>query len=178
MGSEICIRASLWRAPDSTRLVFDLSAPVEHKLFTFSGPSRVVIDIQDIGLPKNFDVPLQDTPIDKIRYARREGGSLRVVLDLKQQVKPRSFVLKKHGEKPDRLVVDLYSADKKNAQAAQQLSDVLPNSRDIIIAVDAGHGGEDPGSLGPKRIREKEVVLDIAGRLVKLINADRGNEAM
>ncbi|WP_353056857.1 AMIN domain-containing protein [Microbulbifer sp. MLAF003] len=99
----------LWRAPDHTRLVFDLSGPAEHKLFTLSGPHRVVVDITDTKLKAQLDaLDLKDTPIAQVRHARHNKKDLRVVLDLKQQINPRSFALRRHEKLPDRLVIDLY----------------------------------------------------------------------
>lgn len=170
----------LWRAPDNTRIVFDLSAPVEHKLFTLDSPSRVVIDIDDAQLATTIDdLPLANTPVAKVRYGTRNGTGMRVVLDLGREVKPRSFVLPKHGGKADRLVVDLFDSaeQSKNVTRAQSLEDLITERRDIIIAIDAGHGGEDPGALGPGRVQEKHVVLEISKRLVELINAKKGYTA-
>lgn len=171
----------LWRAPDNTRLVFDLSAAAEHKLFTLSNPDRVVIDISNTELKKGFgDVPIEDTPIEKIRYGTRSNGTLRVVLDMATATKPRSFELPKHGDKPDRLVIDLYDAKQetvKTVDSVAAVQEVSTSRRDIIIAIDAGHGGEDPGAIGPKKLREKDVVLAIAKQMAKDINATRGYTA-
>lgn len=169
----------LWRAPDSTRLVFDLSEAADHKLFTLQNPNRVVIDISGAQLKQGFgDVPISDTPIAKIRYGDRKDGSLRVVLDMQSQVSPRSFALKKHGDKPDRLVIDLYdTTPAKKAEPVKVVKDVSSEKRDILVAIDAGHGGEDPGAIGPKKLREKDVVLAIAKEMARLVNAQPGYKA-
>jgi len=171
----------LWRAPDHTRVVFDLSAPVEHKLFTLSGPERVVIDIEDARFGAALDqLKLAETPIREVRYAPR-GEGVRVVLDLSTKVNPSSFFLPRQAGAADRLVVDLY--DRGQAAQAPPEPDAQPVSvdhsgqRNIVIAVDAGHGGEDPGAIGPNGLQEKDVVLDIAQELVKRINNQRGYEA-
>lgn len=172
----------LWRAPDSTRLVFDLNATVQHKLFSLSNPSRLVIDIENTRLGTNFaDLPLKDTPIRGIRSAERNGKDLRVVLDLSAAIKPKSFVLPKHGDKNDRLVIDLFDRDKPVEKTVEQLVSTHKDKRDIIIAIDAGHGGEDPGASGPKikgrHLREKDVVLAISKQLAAMINAEPGYRA-
>lgn len=169
----------LWRAPDHTRLVFDLSGPVEHKLFTLSNPERIVIDIDSTRLKSGFsDLPLGDTPIAKIRSAHRGDNSLRVVLDLKDKVQPRSFFLKKQAGADDRLVIDLYDRERSREKTlAQQAPSTTSGKRDVIIAIDAGHGGEDPGALGPGGLREKDVVLDISKQLQQQINAIPGYKA-
>ncbi len=171
----------LWRAPDHTRVVFDLSAPVEHKLFTLSGPERVVIDIDDTRFRAALDgLKLDETPIKGLRHAPR-GDGVRVVLDLSAKVDPNSFFLRRQAGAADRLVVDLY--DRGQAAQAPPEPEAAPVSvdrggqRDIVIAVDAGHGGEDPGAIGPNGLREKDVVMDIARELVKRINSQRGYEA-
>lgn len=169
----------LWRAPDNTRIVFDLSGPVEHKLFTLSSPARVVIDIDNASVVNDItDLKLEGTPVAKVRYATRNQTDVRVVLDLNSDVKPRSFVLPEHGGKADRLVVDLFDRDnQRTVTTAQSLEDLISDRRDVIIAVDAGHGGEDPGALGPGRVQEKHVVLEISKRLVEQINAEKGYSA-
>lgn len=168
----------LWRAPDNTRIVFDLSAPVEHTLFTLSSPSRVVIDIENASLADSIaDLDLAGTPVAKVRYGTRNKTGVRVVLDMSGDIKPRSFVLPKHGGKADRLVVDLFDGKHQTVKQAQALEDLIPDKRDIIIAIDAGHGGEDPGALGPGRIQEKMVVFEISKRLVEQINAEKGYSA-
>lgn len=169
----------LWRAPDSTRIVFDLSAPVEHKLFTLKGPSRVVIDIDNAQVADAIaEIPLANTPVSRIRFGRRDHTGLRVVLDLKEDTQARSFFLRKHGDKADRLVLDLYDGKKTTVKTVQQLQQKLPDKRNIVIAVDAGHGGEDPGAIGPGRVKEKTVVLAIGKQLVDMINREPGYEAL
>ncbi|MCO1332957.1 N-acetylmuramoyl-L-alanine amidase [Microbulbifer sp. OS29] len=161
----------LWRAPDHTRLVFDLSGPAEHKLFTLANPHRVVVDLSDTDLLAELDqLDLNNTPIDRVRHARQNKKDLRVVLDLKQQANPRSFALRRHESLPDRLVIDLYDKVENREKTLQQVS----GARDIVIAIDAGHGGEDPGASGPGRLREKDVVLAIAKQLRKSIDSQRG----
>jgi N-acetylmuramoyl-L-alanine amidase len=167
----------LWRAPDHTRLVLDLSGPAEHRLLELKDPARIVIDVIDARLDAKIDaLPLADTPIERVRSGVREGDDLRLVLDMRETVRPRSFALKASDRADDRLVIDLYDIDtgktpdapsvKKSARSADR--------RDIVIAIDAGHGGEDPGALGPGGLREKQVVLEIARELHALFEADPG----
>jgi N-acetylmuramoyl-L-alanine amidase len=112
-----------------------------------------------------------------IRTARRDRNTLRIVLDLKRETRPRSFTLKPGGRHGNRLVVDLYEtgvAKSKPAAANKPLPQSKPQARDLIIAIDAGHGGEDPGAIGRGGTREKDVVLSIARRLEALIKAEPG----
>lgn len=177
MAAEVSIKGlRMWPAPDNTRLVFDLSAPVSHTLFSLKAPERVVIDLQDTRftgtLPKfSYDKTL----IKKIRYARRADNGLRVVLDLKSHVRPKSFVLRPNREYGHRLVIDLYDAKNKRVnKTIPRIKSSKGRPRDVIIAIDAGHGGEDPGAIGRRGTREKDVMLAIAKKLENLIKKERG----
>lgn len=167
----------LWRAPDHTRVVFDLSGAVKHELFPLTGPDRLVVDLRDADNQASLSsVDLSKTPIKRIRSARREQQDLRYVFDLNTSVKPRSFFLKKHEDKPDRLVIDLYdktAVTEKTVEGVFEAAAVSPR-RKILVVIDAGHGGEDPGAIGPRRVKEKDVVLDIAKRLAKKVNETEG----
>jgi len=165
----------LWRAPDHTRLVFDLSGEVEYKLFTLSNPERVVIDIERSSLGGDLSrIDFNESPISGMRSAIRDGDTLRMVIDLAAQVEPRSFTLAPNSEQGDRLVVDLYDqappvAVSGNAGVAQSSATTAPRSderRNIIVAISAGHGGEDPGGIGyDGKLREKNITLKIARAL-------------
>ncbi len=168
----------VWRAPDHTRVVFDLSGPVEYKLFPMSKPDRIVIDLAKSDVKKGFDqVDLANTPIIRVRYGRQAGGTLRVVFDLREKVKARSFILKKHGNKLDRLVIDLEDVKSKSDKLKPIITEATKARRDILVAIDAGHGGEDPGAVGPNKMYEKRVVLSIAKRLKALLDAQEGYSA-
>lgn len=163
----------LWRAPDHTRIVFDLTGPAQHKLIQLSNPGRIVLDIEDTTLKDKLkNLSWKDTPVARMRSGVRDDTDLRIVLDLKAPVDPRSFSLKANAKAGDRLVVDLY--DKKTAKASVKKSVKQSAKRDIVIAIDAGHGGEDPGAIGPGRVREKDVVMAIAKELQRLLAADTG----
>jgi N-acetylmuramoyl-L-alanine amidase len=165
----------LWRAPDHTRVVLDLTGPAEHKLFVLQNPTRIVLDIEDTRLKTNLStLKLADTPIRQVRSAVREGDDLRIVLDMSTSVDPRSFSLKANQQAGDRLVVDLYDKRDKADKPVVKKTASQGSKRDIIIAIDAGHGGEDPGALGPGKRREKDVVLAIAREVHALFRADPG----
>lgn len=167
----------LWRAPDHTRLVFDLSAPIQHRLFNLKDPSRIVIDIENAQFNSNVaDLKFADTPVNNLRHGRRNQNDLRVVLDLERDIKPRSFVLAAHADKPDRLVIDLYDATTQTVKTVEKVTD-QSGRRDIVIAIDAGHGGEDPGAVGPNKLYEKDVVMAISKELATLINREPGYQA-
>jgi N-acetylmuramoyl-L-alanine amidase len=166
----------MWPAPDNTRLVFDLNAPVEHSLFTLRNPNRIVIDLKNTKVSGVLpSATYNESRIKGIRYAKRGNNGLRVVLDLNNAVKPKSFVLKPHGSYGNRLVVDLFDAKtKKKVIVKRSVYKTKKHARDLIIAIDAGHGGEDPGAIGQRGTREKDVVLRIAKELEKLIKRERG----
>jgi len=163
----------LWRAPDHTRIVFDLSGPAQHSIMSLSDPHRIVLDIRDARLRTDLaSLKLADTPISSIRSGVRDGDDLRVVLDVSGQLDPRSFTLGANEQAGERLVLDLY--DKRASTAKVKKSVKQSGRRDMIIAIDAGHGGEDPGALGPGRVQEKAVVMAIARELSALFAADTG----
>ena len=161
----------LWRAPDKTRLVLDLSGTVEHNLFALQSPSRLVIDISDSRIKTKFtDLDFSNTPIAGIRAAVRNTSDVRVVLDLTNTVSPKSFSLPANEQYSNRLVIDLF--DKKPVVSRTLDEVVQKKDRKIIIAIDAGHGGEDPGALGPRRVREKVVVLQLAKKIKALLDSN------
>lgn len=165
----------MWPAPDNTRLVFDLNAPVEHSLFTLTGPDRIVIDLKYTDFKAVLPAISSDAFIKNIRYASRGANDLRVVLDLNRKVTPKSFALKPHREYGHRLVVDLIdSTEAKPRSPVKRDTDIPDKPRDVIIAIDAGHGGEDPGAIGRRGTREKDVVLGIARELEKMIDRQPG----
>lgn len=186
----------LWRAPDNTRLVFDLSGPVQHSVFTLTSPDRLVIDINGATLAAPLKISTENTPIISMRSAQRTPTDLRVVIDLKKAVNPKSFILAPNQQYGNRLVVDLFDQD---AQASPVVPDTAANTapavpispakpeirlvpvpngkRDIVIAIDAGHGGEDPGAGGARGQKEKDIVLSIAKELQRQINSEKGYRA-
>jgi len=185
----------LWRAPDNTRLVFDLSGPVQHSVFLLSAPNRIVIDLSGAKLATQFDqLALSNTPITSVRSAQRTPEDLRVVIDLSAPVTPKSFSLAPNQQYGHRLVVDLFDQEAGAApnlpstsvatapqvpvtptQAPPKLTPVPNGKREIVIAIDAGHGGEDPGALSAgKGQYEKNVTLAIAKELQRQINAEKG----
>ncbi|MDB2360235.1 N-acetylmuramoyl-L-alanine amidase [Porticoccaceae bacterium] len=161
----------VWRAPDNTRLVFDVSGAIEYKVFSLDNPHRLVIDISNIiNQPSVANLDFKNSPITKMRTAQRSAKELRIVLDLKSAVTPKHFTLKANEQYSNRLVIDLYDKKRNVSRTVNEL--VKQSDRKIVIAIDAGHGGEDPGALGPQRMREKNVVLQISKRLEKLFDND------
>lgn len=154
------------------RLVFDLDGIADHSIFALNNPERVVLDIKKAKMPHGMVDQLQaNSLIRSIRSGVRNKDDLRVVFDLSEKVSPRSFLLSPSASSGHRLVIDLQAA-KKSVKVTKA------NKRDVIVAIDAGHGGKDPGATGRSGTHEKIVTLQIAKRLEKSINAQRGMKAV
>ncbi|MEF8794207.1 N-acetylmuramoyl-L-alanine amidase [Thiohalorhabdus sp.] len=166
----------MWTAPDHTRLVLDLDSRVEHRLFRLQDPARVVVDLDatrsdaDRG---NLDLP--DPVLKDVRTGYPEQGTFRVVMDLKRDVKPKTFQLEPQEHHGHRLVIDLQRTQNDGRRVTRALEETEASER--LVAVDAGHGGEDPGAIGPGGVQEKDVVLEIARRLARKINDRSGMRA-
>jgi N-acetylmuramoyl-L-alanine amidase len=177
--------ARLWRTDDKLRLVFDLSGPVQYKTFTLSAPERLIIDLSGAQLTGDFSqLALANTPIRSIRSGHFGQGDTRIVLDLNGPVQLSSFLLGPEGAQGHRLVLDLGHAVHVPVQLAAlgaaapsqpaPLLDKAHPKRDIIVVVDPGHGGKDPGAIGSRGAREKDVVLSIAQLLAKRLKREKG----
>src|SRR5690606_35749868 len=120
----------------------------EHSLFRLDGPDRIVIDLTDATVAKSLgEVGSADGLVRRLRTGVRDGDDLRVVLDLAAAAKPKSFVLRPNGTYGHRLVVDLFPEQRRATKAPAQPADNA--LRPLVVAIDAGHGGEDPGAIGP-----------------------------
>ena len=202
----------LWAAPDHARLVFDLSTHAEANVFALENPRRLVIDLDESRLDIDVaGIDLAGSAITAVRSGVRDGGGLRVVLDLSREVEPRHFTLAPNEQYGHRLVVDMeYPGESpvqnpidpieamireqeivanRHLEAEDETAGVDPEvaarqpaaphpQRDIIVAIDAGHGGEDPGAIGPGGTREKDVVMEISRRLQRLVDAAEGFRAV
>ena len=181
--------ARLWRSDDKLRLVLDLSGPVQYKTFTLTSPDRLIIDISGARLTGDFNqLALANTPIKSIRSGHYgTGEDTRIVLDLTAPVQLNSFLLGPQGAQGHRLVLDMGGSAHAPAAVIAAAPVSAPPSlpveapakgghgkRDIMIVVDAGHGGKDPGAIGSRGEREKDVVLSIAQLLAKRLKREKG----
>ncbi|MDE1168856.1 MAG: N-acetylmuramoyl-L-alanine amidase [Pseudomonas sp.] len=185
-AASVIRNARVWQANNKVRLVLDLSGPVQYKTFTLTAPDRLIIDVAGSQLSGNFaHLSLAGTPIKAIRSGAYGHGDTRVVLDLKEPLQLSSFLLGPQGSEGHRLVLDLSSATRPAAQVvAAQMPVPQPQppsaaaaghlKRDIIVVVDPGHGGKDPGAVGSKGEREKDVVLSIAQLLARRLKREKG----
>jgi N-acetylmuramoyl-L-alanine amidase len=167
----------IWSESNKTRVVLDLSQSVQHSIFTLRGPDRLVIDLKDSRLAKALkSMPQGAGAVRSIRSAVRADGQLRVVLDLNTAVRSRTFTAGPNATYGDRLVIDLQQTN--GPATVKRASEEYRPGRDIVIAIDAGHGGHDPGAVGQRRTREKDVALQISRQLAKRINAEPGMKAV
>lgn len=187
-----------WTEPPRTRVVFDVTAAVDYSVFTMRHPDRVVIDFRGTRTPRRLELPAaRSRTLKRLRYAARGSDGLRVVLDLERAVAVEDVLLAPSREYGHRLVLDLTehgagSSDlaarpEQLAQAAppaprkppvaQPLAATAP-ARDVVIAIDPGHGGQDVGAIGPSGVYEKDITLAVARDLAKLINSRRGMRAV
>ena len=192
--------ARLWPAPEYTRLTLESDAPISHNVFTISGPDRLVLDIEGVETSAALEalpalVAPDDPYVSALRIGRFKPGVIRLVLDLKTQASPQVFTLKPVADYGHRLVLDVYPtmpvdpilALLEDLNAPPAASAVTPNStpapnapapaapqmvRLITVAIDAGHGGEDPGAKGRSGTYEKHITLAIARKLKKLVDAE------
>lgn len=166
----------LWSEEGRTRVVLDLSSPAAHSIFTLRGPDRLVVDLKNSRLSDSLRNLPTGGAIRSIRTGVRADGQLRVVLDLNQEVRSRSFTAGPNDEYGDRLVIDLHQQG--NLRAVKRASEEYAAGRDIVIAVDAGHGGRDPGAVGRGRTREKDVALIVSRNLAARIDREPGMRAI
>ena len=173
-----------WHSPEGSRLVFDVDKPVVYKVFTLTNPARVVVDIKNsrfLATP-----PATKSHFSVIRYIRTgqyDKSTYRVVIEISESVKANAFQLAPNSQYGQRLVVDLnrlkpktdpqIAATKKQQEelpASPKKVTAKPGKQKLIIAIDAGHGGEDPGAVGKYGTHEKDVVLAIAKKIAQRIN--------
>jgi len=178
-------------------VVLDLSARTAHSVMTLTNPDRIVIDLSDARLaPAARRAPAGSGVIKQVRMAHNPSGE-RIVLDLSRSMRPRSVLSAASGRSGYRLVVELAGrggaisdpqapareapprdAAPESAEAPIKVEHARPAARDLIIAIDAGHGGDDPGAIGKNGTREKDVTLAIARALEQRVDAEPGMKAV
>lgn len=177
----------VWRSPDYTRVVIDVDSRVEYSVFVLDNPHRVVIDVDDSRMLADVArVDLGDSPVRSVRSAARNQSDTRIVLDMDGPVNPSSFTLPPNDEFGDRLVVDLYDQGAESPARPAEVAAENPvqrqpvsasSQRNIVVAIDAGHGGDDPGAIGyDGRIREKDVALAISRAVFERLRGIPGYE--
>ncbi len=164
-----------WTAPDHTRIVVDLTGEVTYDAGTRRDPDRVVVVIDGANLSGAPELtPVGDGLVDRVRLNALAAGA-QVVVDLTKASDYNVFPLLPYAGKPDRIVIDVFRATDPRLEAAHEVADRPVSHR--VVVIDPGHGGEDPGTLGNGKLAEKDVVLDIAQRLARLLGEQPGCEA-
>ena len=220
--AEVAITSTrIWPAQDYTRLTLESKQPIRYNLFSLKNPERLVIDLEDVEINAALNelvgkIGNDDPYIKSVRVGRFKPGVVRLVLDLKAQVKPQLFSLNPVAEYGHRLVLDVYplvAIDPLMALALRGENVVIASApaaastvvetpviatkpiiaeparpaplartelsnRILLVAVDAGHGGEDPGARGRRGTHEKDVTLSIARRLKAQIDETPGMRAI
>jgi N-acetylmuramoyl-L-alanine amidase len=165
--------------PDHTRVVFDLSDNIEHDLFTLSNPNRVVIDLKDVRKSAALVSDEKETELLRsIRSAVRQSDDLRIVLDLKGKARPRSFLLQPDSKNGYRLVVDMHATKLSPTPIKTSREKREAKKKQVVIAIDPGHGGRDPGAIGRNGTKEKDVTLAMGKKLAEIINKTPGYKAV
>lgn len=180
----------VWPSPDDTRVVVDLESEVQYSYFTLANPHRLVVDLKKTSLKARLPVKVTDSKIlTQIRKSTPpEQGTYRLVFEMKSRVVPELFKLSPTpgGQYGHRLVIDLPHSPEPAVEASKDKAKVpvsrdvtqLKGNADIIIAIDAGHGGEDPGSIGPTKKYEKHATLSITRKIAEQINQVDGMKAV
>src|SRR4030088_180285 len=167
----------LWAGPDNTRVVLDLSGSAQHSLQVLRNPDRVVLDVAGARLAGGARAaPAGTGTVKQVRVARRPSGELRIVLDLTRPIQAKSFLAAPNDRYGYRLVIDLGAS--QSVETPVKAEHAPPDARDLIVAIDAGHGGEDPGAIGKNGTREKDVVLAVARELAAKVNGEPGMRAI
>src|SRR6202789_2798493 len=167
----------LWAGPDNTRVVLDLSGSAQHSLQILKNPDRVVLDVAGARLASSArTAPAGTGLVKEVRMGRRPSGELRIVFDMMRPIQAKSFLTAPNNRYGYRLVINL--GQSQGVETPVKVEHARPDARDLIIAVDAGHGGEDPGAIGKNGTREKDAVLAIARELALKLNAEPGMKAV
>ena len=180
----------IWPAPEYTRLTLESKEEIQYTIFSVKDPERLVLDLEtndiSVALAELAGKVAADDPyIQKLRVARNRPGVVRLVLDLKTEVRPQVFTLRPIADYGHRLVLDIHPVIPVDvmAQLLEETEKLRPRVKPgaptlATIVIDPGHGGEDPGAIGRRGSREKDITLSIARRLKKLIDAEPNMRAL
>jgi N-acetylmuramoyl-L-alanine amidase len=159
-----------------TQIVLELSRNVPHHLTVLGDPNRIVLDVADSRMARGVRPQSAAGAVRQVRIGRRPGGQLRIVFDLSRPIRARSVVAGVDLHAGSRLLIDLRDAGASDTPVKAEHA--RPDARNLIIAIDAGHGGEDPGAIGKFGTEEKDVVLAIARALAQRVDAEPGMRAV
>jgi N-acetylmuramoyl-L-alanine amidase len=169
----------LWSAPDHTRIVLDLTEPIQYETSSQETPPQFHLELKGVGLhtPKR-EMEVKDPFLTKINLIELGKDKAKLILHQKKPLNANVFILKPYQDKPHRLVIDLVDVvqEKRELEERQKQKEIKPKGTKIIV-IDPGHGGEDPGAVGPKKSMEKEIVLKVGEKVVHLLNQDKEFQA-
>lgn len=171
-GAEVSA-VRYWTAPDHTRIVVDLSAETLYSTRVLKDPDRVVVLVVDgtiVGA--EAATPVGDGLVERVRLNQLNSG-VQVVVDLPVASSHTVFPLKPYLNKPNRIVIDVFHRS-PSTPTPRERPVRTDDSGPRVVIIDPGHGGEDPGTLGNGKLKEKEVVLDISKKLAALLRARGG----
>ena len=167
-----CLDIRQWSAPDHSRVVIDLDGPPTYNIPAPAETLVLTVSLQKTILPwQAREIPVDDRVIRKLRIARVGADGAELTISLVKPARWAAIVLKPFEDKPDRLVIDIFRPDlEEREKAERQGSQKLKTKKTRIVVIDPGHGGEDPGAIGPGKAREKDVVLALAKKLQKALD--------
>ena len=179
-GAELR-EARLSATGSSAQLTLDVAGTTTQKVFTLDRPWRVVIDLAHTGVVRGFRAPEGAGVVSDIRTGHQMGGTLRIVVQLKAPAAARSTWMPESRPGRRQLIIDFGDAAPEadtTPRVVRAPHAPVDSDRDVVVAVDAGHGGQDPGATGPGGTHEKDVVLPIARLLAERINSEPGMRAV
>ncbi|WP_157578360.1 N-acetylmuramoyl-L-alanine amidase [Rudaea cellulosilytica] len=163
---------------ERTRVFLDLAGPVDYKLFEIANPDRIVLDLRDSAAAESFAAPGGKGLLKSLRTGAQNKTDLRVVLDLAADVRPKSFLMPPDGGQGYRLVVDLYPKGKGKAEVVKSARVAPAKARDVVVMIDPGHGGNDPGAKGNAGTQEKNITMMVSRELKRQIDKTPGMRAV
>jgi N-acetylmuramoyl-L-alanine amidase len=162
----------LWSAPDHTRIVIDLTEPIQYESSSQENPPQFHLELKDAFLfTRKREMEVKDPFVAKINLTEPEKGRVKLVLLQKKPLNAIVFALKPYQDKTYRLVIDLVdlAQEKKEIEERQKQRNIMPKGTKIVV-IDPGHGGEDPGAIGPSKTMEKDIVLKVGEKVVRSLN--------
>jgi N-acetylmuramoyl-L-alanine amidase len=169
----------LWSAPDHARVVLDLTEPVQYESFSQDKPPEFHVVLTGTSLyTKKRELEINDPFVTKLTLSELEKGKVKLILHQKKPLTANVFTLKPYQEKSFRLVIDLVDAaqEKKEQEERQRQKETKSKGTKIVI-IDPGHGGEDPGAIGPKKTMEKDIVLKVGEKVIHFLKQDKEIQA-
>src|SRR3972149_6318869 len=163
-----------WSAPDHTRIVLDLTEPIQYESSSQENPPQFHLELKGVSLYKiKREMEVKDPFLTKISLTELGKDKVKLILSQKKPLSANVFILKPYQDKHYRLVIDLIDViqEKKEIEERQKQKEIKSKGTKIVV-IDPGHGGEDPGAIGPKKTMEKDIVLKVGQRVVHLLNQD------